>query len=236
MGTFIVIDGIDGSGKSTILEFWISKLQSQNKKIFSLKDYWRTHHTHPTPEELSSYDVIISAEPTYVGTGEAIRSEMIKNGTNYSPSALADSYALDRLVLYKRLILPLLAQGKIILQDRSVSTSLCYQSVQENGLSMEDIASREGNAFALEHAPAHLVLVDVDVKKAMQRLEHRSEKDDNAIFEKEKFLKLAQERFLSEEYQNYFRSRGTQVHVLISEDTLEQMKPKAEALLEKLLA
>jgi dTMP kinase len=234
-GNFIVIDGIDGSGKSTVLEFWISELEQKGKKIFSLKEYWKKHHYHPTMEELAEYDVIVSAEPTYVWTGAAIRYEMIKNGNSYSPAALAHSYALDRLVLYKRLLVPLREQGKIILQDRSVSTSLCYQSIQEHGLTMQQIAEIEGNAFTLEHAPDHLILVHLPIEKAMQRLQGRIDKDDNAIFEKEKFLTDAQARFLSEEYQQYFTSRGTHVHLLNSDRTLEDMKPQALGLLREFL-
>ncbi len=235
-GTFIIIDGIDGSGKSTVMKAWVEHLRSQGKNIFDIKEYWNEYHRHPEVDELMDYDIIITGEPTYVWTGAAIRQEMIKNGTGYSTTSIADAYSLDRLVLYRRLILPLLEAGKTILQDRSVSTSLCYQSVQDNPLEMETIATLEGNAFALQHAPDHLIIADLPVAVAMTRLGGRSDKQDDAIFEKEDFLNKSHDRFLDEEYQQYFTRNGTQVHILDCSTNIDIMKASGIELLQKLLS
>ncbi len=233
-GKFIIIDGIDGCGKSTILEFWVEFLRSQNKKIFCLKDYWKEHGKHPLPEELQAYDVIVSAEPTYVWTGAAIRQELIRNGTGYSARTIAEAYALDRLILYTRLLLPLRAQGKMILQDRSVSTSLCYQSVQEGGLPQDEIAAIEGNAFALLHAPDHLVLTHMPIENAMARVGVRTDKKDDALFEKTDFLTRAQDCFLSQTYQAYFTSRGTKIHLLNCDVSLDIIQKESLNLFDSL--
>jgi dTMP kinase len=235
-GNFIIIDGIDGSGKSTVMKAWVEYLQSQNKNVFDIKDYWQQHHRHPEVDELLDYDIIITGEPTYVWTGAAIRQEMIKNGTGYSTTSIADAYALDRLVLYRRLILPLLEAGKTILQDRSVSTSLCYQSVQDNPLPMETIATLEGNAFALQHAPDHLIIADVPVDIAMTRLGGRSDKQDDAIFEKEDFLHKSHDRFLDTTYQDYFTRNGTQIHILDCSPNIDIMKASGINVLQQLLS
>jgi len=232
---FIIIDGIDGSGKSTVFKIWAEYLKEQGKKIFDLKTYWNEHHKHPEAEELMEYDVILSGEPTTVWTGAAIRQEMIQNGKNYTPLSLANAYALDRLVLYKRIIVPFLQAGKIVLQDRSVSSSLCYQSTQNNGLSMDAIASIEGNTFALEHAPDHFVIANLPAEEAMRRLGNRSEKQDNAIFEKTEFLEKVQKKYLSEEYQNFFTSRGTRIHIFDANKDIESMKQEARKWIEKIL-
>ncbi len=234
-GKLIIIDGIDGCGKSTILDFWVEHLKNQGKKIFVLKEYWKENHRHPLPEEVSDYDVIISAEPTYVWSGAGIRQEMIRNGTDYSARAIAHAYALDRMVLYKRLLVPLRESGKIILQDRGVSTSLCYQSVQAGGLLQNEIAEIEGNAYALEHAPDHLVLTHMPIDQALKRVGGRTEKNDDALFEKADFLTKAQDCFLSDEYQHHFTSRGTKIHLLNSAFSLDIMKTTSEELLQDLL-
>lgn len=236
LGKFIIIDGIDGCGKSTILDFWVEHLKNQGKKIFVLKDYWKEHQKHPMPEELSDYDVIVSAEPTYVWTGAAIRGELIRNGTDYSVRAIADAYALDRMVLYKRVLIPLREQGKIILQDRGVSTSLCYQSVQAGGLPQNEIAQIEGNAYALEHAPDHLVLTHMPIDEALKRVGGRTGKNDDALFEKADFLTKAQNCFLSKEYQDHFTSRGAKIYLLNSAFPLDIMKPQSQKLLLELLS
>ncbi|MFH0857903.1 MAG: deoxynucleoside kinase [Candidatus Magasanikbacteria bacterium] len=232
---FIIIDGIDGSGKSTVFKMWAEYLQEQGKKVFDLKTYWNEHHKHPEAEELMEYDVILSSEPTTVWTGAAIRQEMIQNGKDYSPLSLANAYSLDRHVLYKRVLVPLLDAGKIILQDRSVSTSICYQSTQKNGLSMDTIANLEGNAFALEHAPDHFVIANLPAEEAMRRLGKRSEKQDNAIFEKTEFLEKVQQKYLSPEYQKYFLDRGTTLHIFDADKDIESMKLEARKWIEQIL-
>jgi thymidylate kinase len=75
---FIMIDGIDGSGKSTVVQGWKDYLNSQGNTIFDLKEYWQKEGCYPPYSELRSYDFIISGEPTYVGVGKAIREHLIR--------------------------------------------------------------------------------------------------------------------------------------------------------------
>ncbi len=210
-------------------------MAEQGKKIFFLKPFWSGHHTHPLPEELSGFDVVILAEPTSVWTGAAIRQERIRSHASYSARAIAQAYALDRLVLYQRLLLPMLAQGKIILQDRGVSTSLCYQSLQDHSLSMEEVAAIEGNAFALAHAPDHLVIADLDADTALARLGGRDNKKDHAIFEQKQFLEKARARFLDPAFQCWFTSRQTQTHSLNCGVPPDIMKSESIKLLQQLI-
>ena len=68
-----MIDGIDGSGKSTVMKALKQYLTSQGNPIFDLKKYWLEHNNHPELKEIKSYDFIFSCEPTYIGTGKKIR-------------------------------------------------------------------------------------------------------------------------------------------------------------------
>lgn len=230
-----MIDGIDGSGKSTIITTWKEQLESMGKRVFSIKDFWSEHGVHPTPADADDYDVVLSAEPTNVWTGAAIRQEMIQQGNSYTGAATAAAYALDRLILYTRFLVPVRNAGKIIIQDRGVSTSLCYQSIQ-GGLSLESLASIEGNAFALEHAPDMLVLTHILPDQALTRIGVRHDKQDNAIFEQKSFLDRAHAQFHSTEYQDYFVQKGTQIHTLDTDAPLEDMTKRAQALLQILLS
>lgn len=233
---FIMIDGIDGAGKSTIIQYWKNECNKKGLSVFNLRDYCTTNHTLPLPDELASFDVILSAEPTTAWIGNAIRQEMIKTGTHYSATSIANAYALDRLILYNRLILPLLAQNKIILQDRGVSTSLCYQSLQTDTFTMDHIAAIEGNAFALTHAPQYLVIADIEPHIAISRLHDRTQKQDNVIFEQEAFLTKARNRFISPEFQAYFTQNGSQIRILNSGTDHDTLQQNAVALLDTLLA
>lgn len=231
---FIMVDGLDGSGKSTLIDGWAEALVQSGKKVFSLKKYWTEHHTHPSLAELEPYDVILASEPTTIWVGAAIRQELIKEGTVYSAHTIATAFSLDRHIVYQRLIVPLLGQNKLIIQDRGVSTSLCYQPLQYADLTMAKVAALEGNAFTLEHAPDHLIIVDIEPDIALARLNARTGKQDNAIFEKKDFLERARQTFLSPEYQAYFTSRGTSVHILPSQGSIDIMKRESMSLFERL--
>lgn len=228
---FIILDGIDGSGKSTIMSTWAELLSSQGKKIFSLKSYWQEYHTHPTAEDLGGYDVILSAEPTSVWVGAAIRQEMIRHKYQYGARSIAAAYAIDRLILYKRILVPLIVDGKLVIQDRGVSTSLCYQPLQDTSISMRDVAALEGNTYALDHAPHHLVIADLPAERAIERLHGRDEKQDNALFEQKNFLGKARKQFLHADYQKFFISRTTRIHTLNTDVPVDIMKRDAIQLL-----
>jgi len=234
---FIIIDGIDGSGKDTILDAWVAHLAAQNKKIFHLKEWWKAHHAHPEPEDLEGYDVLTSAEPTYVWFGAAIRQEFIRaSKRKYSAKAIASAFSLDRLVLYKRVILPAQKRGMLIVQSRGVSTTLAYQTAQDDpDVTPEYIMKLRGNAFALKHAPDVLFIADLNPAIAIQRLAARSEKQDKAIFEKKEMLEKLRANFRADWYRKIFESRGTRVVHFPTDSDIATMKQNAVAELQRLL-
>ena len=232
---FIMLDGIDGSGKSTIIETWKDYLASEGNTIFDLKNYWLKKGAYPTSAELKTCDFIFSGEPTYAGVGKVIREELIKKGTNYSPRSIAEAYALDRLVLYRKIILPALALGKCIIQDRGVSTSLAYQPMNDPSLTPKILSSLEGNALALKYRPDHLVLLRVNPESAFKRIMARTHKQDNVIFERLNFQKKLAKLFASRGYAQLFKKHGSQVHYLPANDKLAIIKSQAIVLLKKIL-
>ncbi|KYK27219.1 hypothetical protein AYK26_04110 [Euryarchaeota archaeon SM23-78] len=210
-GVFVIIDGPDGSGKTTIVHGITDYLKNKGKKVFDLKEYWKTSHTLPEPEELYIYDVIISAEPTYSLVGGAIRDELVKeNKRHYSAFATATAFSLDRLILYKRIIIPLLEQGKTIIQDRSVTTSIVYQPIQAEPLSLKKLLSLEGNELALKYRPDLLIIADTQPEVCLKRLSERAQKD-HAVFENLDFQTKAYKRFMSKWFSKLFKDRGSRV-------------------------
>jgi thymidylate kinase len=230
---FIMIDGIDGSGKSTVMEAYAAHLEEMGKKVFFLKPFWLAHGRHPRPEELDGYEAVISAEPTSVGIGKHIRDVLIREG-NATTRALAEAFAADRMVLYKTLLIPLRDAGMLILQDRGISSSLCYQPIHDPSLTPGWVAGLPGNAFALAHAPDHLIIVDAAPEEAIKRLSGRA-KQDYAVFEKEQFLRQARARFLDPDFQRYFTAAGAAVHILNGGAPLAIMQQEAVGLLNTLL-
>lgn len=234
-GLFIMVDGIDGSGKSTIVKSWKEFLIGEGKKVFELKEYWLQNGKYPTYEEIKQFDFIFTSEPTYVGIGKVLREELINKDLNYPEKAIAHAFSLDRLVLYHKIIIPALNDGKIIISDRGVSTSLCYQSLSGK-LSIKDLCEMVGNALALENAPHHLILMKVEAENAIKRLGSRSEKQDNAVFEQIDFQTKAATLFNSDEFQKLFTAHGSEVHYLPSVDGIDIMKAEALELLKDLIS
>jgi len=232
---FIMVDSIDGGGKSTILDTWKQTLATQGNAVFDLKKYMQEMGRYPELSELNGYDFIFSAEPTYIGIGAVIRQELIKNGTNYPVEAIAQAYSLDRLILYQKIHLPLLKNGKCIIQDRGVSTSLVYQSLSDPEFTMEKIASLPGNKLALANRPDYLILVQTDPEEAARRLGLRTGKKDDVIFENIPFLKKSTNQFFYNELKNLFEKYGTRVINLMENEKIDIMRQEANKLLEKIL-
>ncbi len=232
---FVMIDGIEGGGKSTIVEAWKQYLEEQNFSVFDLKKYLLENNRYPNYEEIRPYNFILSAEPTYTGIGKVIREELIKNGTSYADEAIAQAYSLDRLILYTKIILPALKDNKHIIQDRGVSTSLCYQSLNGN-LSLDWLSTLPGNALALEHRPDYLCIIEMSPETAQQRLATRYEKQDDVIFDKLDFQQKAMSTYLSTEYQKLFQNRGTKIELLNTDLAIDIMKQESIEFLKSTLS
>ncbi len=230
----IMLDGIEGGGKSTIVESWKKYLTEQGKTVFDLKKYCIDNNRYPDYEELKPFEFIFSAEPTYFGIGKVIREELIKSGNNYPERAIAEAYSLDRLLLYKKLIIPALQDRKIVIKDRGVSTSLCYQALSQN-LSLDFLSQLPGNALALEYRPDWLLLIKMSLETAQKRLATRYDKQDNAIFDKLDFQQKALAMYMSSSYQKLFLDRGTKIEYLNTDAEIGIMKQECVELLKNIL-
>jgi thymidylate kinase len=226
---YIVFDGLDGGGKTTIAKAFVDELVRRGHDFFDLTADSKTTGDIPMQRD-GKNEVIFCSEPTHAWTGAAIRKELIRKGTSYSPSAVGQAYALDRMILLQRFIIPTLQAGAKVISDRSVSTSMVYQPIMGNGMSLDKLLSYEGNQLALNNAPGHLVIVKASVKTCLARINARSNKADDAIFEKEEFLNKAADRFNSEWFQQLWAARGTTIHYFDAEQSLETVKANAARL------
>lgn len=230
-----MIDGIDGSGKSTVVEAWKTYLQESGYKIFDLKKYFLENDRYPSEEEFKEADFIFSAEPTHTGIGKILRHELINNKNQYSPESIAEAHSLDRAILYSKIIIPAIKNGQNIIQDRGLSTSLVYQPTHDPALTMSKIAKYAGNKLAARYRPDHLVIMNIDADLACSRLDSRFEKQDNAIFEKQDFLRAAADKFGSTELKNFFLELNTEVHYLSGKEKIDIMKESGINLLKNIL-
>lgn len=103
-GIFITIEGPDGSGKSTQIE--------NIKRFFDAKNI----------------PMVFTREPGGTAIGERIRSIILDNNcSEMTDLAEALLYAASRAQHVEEVIKPALEQGKIVICDRFVDSSLAYQ-------------------------------------------------------------------------------------------------------------
>lgn len=231
---FIMLDGIDGSGKSTILNYWKEEIVNSGNAIFDLKKYWLDTGRYPDLSEIKAYDFIFSCEPTYTGIGNVIRDELVKDNA-YPAEATAEAFSLDRLILYHKIIIPLLKDNKCIIQDRGLSSSLAYQTTQSNNLTDQYILNLPGNILALKYRPDYLVLSDLSPDKAIQRIDDRTGKKDEAIFEKLDFLTLLDIKYKSSDFRSHFINASTEIIDLPTDTEIDIMKEQSISLLRRIL-
>ncbi len=203
MGGFVVVDGIDGSGKGVVMAALRKWAEEQNLKILDLIEYCKKKKTLPEPEEIKYYDAIFSKEPSHADIGRAISEEIIfDNKRDYSVISTAWAFALDREILYNRVIIPAIKQDKFIFQERGVITSIVYQPVQGR-ISLKEIVDMPGNRLALKYSPNLLVITKVEPRVVIQRLQ-REGRLEGAIFRKLNFQRKIDERYSSMWLKNLF--------------------------------
>jgi thymidylate kinase len=231
-----MFEGIDGSGKTTLAGVFAQELaRLMGFTIFDVQGYCQREGKLPAPWPTRN-ELLFTAEPTRAWVGAAIRGELIRNGTDYPPETVAEAFALDRELLYTRLLVPMLGRDAVVIQDRGLPSSMTYQPIMENGVPLEKLLALRGNALALEHAPKHLIIARCSVGKVMERLAERTEKKDDSIFEREAFLTKLAQRYEADWFKRTWEERGTIVHYLDADAPLDEATTETEALADELAA
>ena len=151
-GWFITFEGPDGSGKTTVSTAVTQKLQE------------------------AGYDTVYTREPGGIDIAEQIRS-VILDPANTAMDSKTEAllYAAARRQHLVEKVLPALAEGKVVICDRFVDSSLAYQGVGR-GLGMDEVLSI--NEFAIEgHTPDKTLYLDIDPQTGLDRIQGRENKD-----------------------------------------------------------
>jgi dTMP kinase len=147
---FITFEGGEGTGKTTLIKT-IAKILSE------------------------THDVVTSREPGGSTITEAIREIILdpkyKGVTPYTEALLL---AASRAQHLDEVILPALAQNKIVLCDRYLDSSLAYQAYARD-LGFKFVLNI--NQYAVEHLPNLTFYIDLDPKIGMSRISKRDKYD-----------------------------------------------------------
>ncbi|MBU2566197.1 hypothetical protein KKG46_01410 [Patescibacteria group bacterium] len=236
-GLHIIIEGIDGSGKSTVSRACESWAEARGAKFFNVIEFSEREGRLPDITETGDANGLLMAEPTFCWCGKAIRDEIItkrENGTvRYSGWETAHAFATDRLVQFRRLVIPFLQNHpeRIIFQDRCLASTLAYQPLQDKSLTTEKLLELPGNEQTINFYPSMLLLIRTEAAAAMSRLEKRTEKQDGVIFEEKDFQERLVKRFLSDEVLGPFKQAGSLIGEVDGNQDIPHVSAAVEATL-----
>ena len=193
-GAFLTVEGPDGSGKGT-----------QIRRLAETLDHW-------------GYEVVHSREPGGTPIGEKIREILLdRENAGMTDETEALLYAASRAQHVREKIRPAVAEGKVVLCDRFLDSSVAYQGGGRK-LGIDEVLAI--NAPAVDGTmPDLTVYLDIDHRTAMARRCAASEPDR---------LEMEDERFHAQVEDGY--------HELIARDPERFVVVNAERSREEISA
>lgn len=152
MSRFIVIEGLDGAGTTTQC------------------DRLAAHLAHP----------LRTFQPSDLPLGRMIRQTLNRAPEAPNRTILPWMFAADRADHLERQIRPALAEGRDVICDRYVPSSLAYQALE---IPMDEVWMLNSTF----EAPDLTVFIDVPVDVALQRISGRGQATE--VYEKAELLK-----------------------------------------------
>lgn len=155
-GLFITFEGPEGAGKTTVIAEIDKRLES------------------------IGMDTVLTREPGGIRISEKIRSIILDNAHQEMDGRTeALLYAAARRQHLVEKIIPGLKEGKIVLCDRFVDSSLAYQGFAR-GLGMDEVMSI--NQFAIEDTmPDMTIFFDISPEEGLRRIETNAGREQNRL-------------------------------------------------------
>ena len=149
MGIFITLEGPEGSGKTTVSQLLVKKLIDDG------------------------HQAILTREPGGIAIAEQIRNVILnKDNTNMDSRTEALLLAAARRQHLVEKIIPELENGKIVICDRFIDSSLAYQGYAR-GIGIQDVYDL--NMFAIDgFMPDKTLFFDVDFITGLKRIQENN--------------------------------------------------------------
>lgn len=166
-GAFIVFEGLDGSGKGTMLTKTADYLFNEYK----------------------AFDrIVLTREPTYSGTGKQIRKMLQQSDSPMSDAKRLLQLYLDDRKTHLEFLRPLINQNCVILCDRYKYSTLAYQQTQ--GIPLDSIVKLHEKMLVTDI----VFFLDVSPAVALQRI--KESRSSIEKFEKEFFFEELRANYL----------------------------------------
>ena len=198
-GLFITFEGADGSGKSTQARFLAEGLK-----------------------ELG-FEVVLTREPGGCPVAEKIRDIVLdKNNTDILDVTEAYLYAAARAQHVHEVIIPALAEGKIVVCDRFIHSSVAYQGYGRN-LGKERVL--EINKHAVDGClPDITFFITINPEHAFDRMNEQKERDR---------LETQEQAFYDRLFQGYLKILKDEKETIIPIEAKGTKYETKEIVLEK---
>lgn len=153
-GLFITFEGADGCGKTTQLELLAKYLEEK------------------------SFDILITREPGAKGLGEKLRDILLNYDGVVSDRCESFLFLADRAQHIDTIVTPAVNEGKIVLCDRHIDSSVAYQGYGR----MQDVNRIDMlNMIATNNRRPDLTIVfDIDVETSMARVGAQKDRMESA--------------------------------------------------------
>lgn len=148
-GLFICVEGLDGCGKTTQTKLLVRKLRKMG------------------------WDAVYTAEPSRGKIGKFIQKYCLQGEKRTFPIVEALLFAADRFEHVEREVIPAVNEGKIVVSDRYVYSSLAYQGA--TGLDLKWIEMINEHAIR----PDLAIFVDVEPEAVIKRLKPKKSVMEN---------------------------------------------------------
>ncbi len=153
---FITFEGGEGSGKTTCIKHVVETLEKEGKTV------------------------VLTREPGGTPISEEIRNVILdKKNTDMDPRTEALLYAASRRQHIVQKILPSLKEGKIVISDRFLDSSLAYQGGARN-LGIEEIYKI--NQYATEGLESDVTFFfDIEPEEGLNRIAANAGREVNRL-------------------------------------------------------
>jgi dTMP kinase len=169
-GWLVTLEGIDGSGKSSLARALHADLRARG------------------------IDAVLTREPTGTWLGEAVKRSLREDG-----DALAEAFLfLADHAAHAAQVRDWLAQGQVVVSDRWGESCLAYQAASLEPvlrpLGLDPLPWLEAAQAPVQLTPACCLLLDVVPERALARIEGR---EDRVKFEQPGFLERVRAHYLA---------------------------------------
>jgi dTMP kinase len=202
-GIFITFEGPDGAGKSTIIDMVAKQFEN----------------------------VLLTREPGGIDIAEQIRAVILnKENTGMDPRTEALLYAAARRQHLIEKVRPALDEGKIVLCDRFVDSSLAYQGYAR-GLGIEEVFAI--NQFAIENLmPELTIYFEIEPELGLERINKNKGREINRL----DLENLEFHQKVSEGYQLLIERFPDRIRCINASGTVEEVFQETLKIIEEKLS